>query len=73
MLKTFTIGLTLILLTLPGCGKSTPAIRDFCLHYQPVYTSSRDTEETRDSADKNNATYEELCFEKYQPLGGLGV
>jgi len=61
--------LTLTLLTVSGCATDSPApinsippVRDtFCSIYVPVYTSARDTEETKRQVDKNNAVWLEKC------------
>lgn len=52
----------LIMLTLSGCAKSLVAT-DFCNLYKPVYTSSKDTEQTRTDVDGNNAVFMELCLD----------
>lgn len=53
----------LSLLYLAGCA-STTVSRDFCLIYEPVYTSPNDTGVTRDFVDRNNAVWLELCDKK---------
>jgi hypothetical protein len=49
--------LTLILCG--GCARNSGG--DFCLIYQPIYTSVEDTEQTQDQVDINNAVWQELC------------
>ena len=68
------IALTLILSTLSGCKTVLPdpiepitrVVDTFCSTYVPVYTSSRDTQITRDAVNKNNAVWLERCDEKWQ-------
>ena len=52
--------LGVILLIVASCARSTKG--DFCLIYEPFYTSDFDTEETREQADAMNAAYDELCL-----------
>lgn len=47
----------LILLTLGACDHVSPDRKSYCLNYRPVYTSPRDTEETRQQCDGNNAVW----------------
>lgn len=47
----------LILLMLGGCDFASRGTKGYCLSYQPVYTSPRDTEETRLQVDGNNAVW----------------
>lgn len=53
------IACALILAMLQGCANASGG--DFCDIYEPVYTHDRDTEETRQQADANNAAWLELC------------
>ncbi len=60
--------MTLTLLTVTGCVTSSlvptnpvPPVDGFCLSYVPVYSSVRDTEETKRQIDKNNAVWLERC------------
>ena len=63
------IASSLILLTVTGCAHASLApikpverVADtFCSMYIPVYTSAKDTEETRSQVDKNNAVWLEKC------------
>ena len=48
-----------MLALLQGCAPALPG--NFCAIYQPVYTSDKDTAETRDAADLNNAVWLETC------------
>lgn len=58
-----------ISLMLNGCasGPNSPAPNDgvnnarYCNVYSPVFTSTKDTEETKRQVDGNNAKYEKLC------------
>jgi len=52
----------LILLLLTGCATASRGA-DYCMVYEPVYTSPEDTEETRTQVDGNNAVWLELCDE----------
>lgn len=61
MRKKFVIALSVILITLSGCASGTRVTDTFCLKYEPVYSSKRDTEETRRQIDRNNAVYLEQC------------
>ncbi len=58
------IACALILTTLASCAGALPektdTLRDFCLVYEPVYTSPADSEETRRQVDRNNAAWIEL-------------
>lgn len=49
-----------ILSMLSGCVTGSHA-GSFCGIYQPVYTSTFDTEETRKQVDENNAVWEKEC------------
>lgn len=51
----------LTLITLGGCARDLPGQNSYCLIYQPVYGSVRDTEPTREANDMNNAAWLELC------------
>jgi hypothetical protein len=51
------------MLNVTGCAPSTQE-SSFCLIYQPVYMSKRDTEETKRQIDENNAAYEAACVQK---------
>lgn len=53
--------LTLMVILLSGCVTSTPADNSFCLIYEPVYTSVKDTEDTKLQVDTNNLAFECLC------------
>ena len=53
-----------ILITLSGCATNSRVIRDYCLVYEPVhYSKSKDTKETQEQTDRNNAVYLDLCTE----------
>ena len=54
------IGFALTLTMLQGCETASQGQNSFCLLYKPVYTSVRDTEETRLEVDGNNAVWLEL-------------
>lgn len=64
-----TIVSTLILSLLASCATVSPetikpitrVVDTFCATYAPVYTSRRDTEETKKQVDKNNAVYLVRC------------
>lgn len=53
------IGLSLILPLLSACASASPG--SFCLIYQPVYTATSDTEQTKKQVDENNAVWLDLC------------
>ena len=55
------IGLSVIVIMLNGCGHASQG--SFCNIYQPVYTSTADTEETKQQVDNNNVVWLELCDE----------
>jgi hypothetical protein len=46
---------------LAACAQGSPAKRDFCLIYRPVYTARADTAETKRETDGNNAAWLALC------------
>lgn len=48
-----------ILNMLPGCGHVSEG--DFCLLYDPVYTSVNDTDDTLQQIDYLNAIWLEFC------------
>lgn len=58
MRKLYATGLSLILISLAGCGNALPG-NSFCLLYEPVYTAPEDTEGTKRQVDENNGVY--LC------------
>lgn len=58
------IACALMLITLSGCETGSRGINNFCLLYQPVYHSKKDTEETKASIDVNNAIWLEKCDKK---------
>ena len=51
--------LTLTLLSISGC--KTVSVNNFCDLYEPVYSRDTDRQELRDSINRNNAVYLELC------------
>lgn len=53
-------GFCLILSIAGGCANVSP-VRDYCLLYEPVYTSSVDTAETLRQTDRNNVVWLALC------------
>ena len=53
------IALSAILIMPVACAKHSPG--GFCLIYQPVYSSPKDTAETLKQIDGNNAAWLELC------------
>lgn len=58
------IVLLMTLSMLNGCGSGSSVRDNFCLIYDPVYTSPDDTEETRKQNDGNNAVWLEKCEKK---------
>lgn len=61
------IGCVMTALMLHGCAAASPARRDFCLIYTPVYTAQADTRETKRQTDGNNAAWQALCESAYAP------
>lgn len=53
-----------ILLTLGACATASPGASEFCLIYEPVYVSDRDTGETVAQVMRNNAAWEALCDDR---------
>lgn len=52
------------LLILAGCANGSRAIDSFCLAYEPIYMSRKDTEETKRLIDRNNAAWVAACERK---------
>jgi len=52
--------LIVILIIINGCAQNI-AVNSFCLTYNPVYFSDKDTEETIKQVTLNNAIYDDLC------------
>ncbi len=48
-----------VTILLSACAKNLDG--DFCLLYEPVYSSAQDTEETQKQIDNNNVVWEVLC------------
>lgn len=55
------IGCAAIPITLAACAGDSPARSDFCLIYEPVYVSDRDSGETIAQVMRNNAAWVALC------------
>lgn len=55
------IAFVTIAISQSGCESGTPGSLPFCSTYEPVYTSPKDTEETRRQVDRNNAVYLDAC------------
>ena len=49
------------LIGMSGCAANTGVTDTFCLLYQPIYASSKDTEETQRQVDLNNGIFECRC------------
>lgn len=61
--------LTMLLTTvalLNGCASVSP-VSDYCMIYEPIYSSMEDTEETHRQINRENAKYLAVC-EGIQPL-----
>ena len=55
--------LTMLLATvalLNGCASASPA-SDYCMIYEPIYSSMEDTEETYRQINRENAKYLAVC------------
>ena len=52
-----------LLLLLPGCATTNYHTGDlpFCLTYQPVYWSAKDTRKTKEQVDANNRVWKAMC------------
>jgi hypothetical protein len=65
-----------MLLTVAACATDLPAqiepvaplVDTFCSTYVPVYSSVRDTEETKRQIDKNNAVWLQRCEKSTPPV-----
>ena len=55
------IALSLILPFLTSCASGSPVIDTYCAYYNPVYTSVKDTEQTKKDVDENNAIWLKRC------------
>ena len=55
--------LTMLLATvalLNGCASASP-VSDYCMIYEPIYSSMEDTEETYRQINRENAKYLAVC------------
>lgn len=61
---------------LPACSATTTgfgATSEFCLLYEPIHWSRRDTPETVLQIKVNNAKYLALCVDKIMPSKTAGA
>jgi len=57
------VRLTMLLTTvalLNGCESASP-VSDYCMIYEPIYSSMEDTEETYRQVNRENAKYLAVC------------
>jgi hypothetical protein len=63
--KRSALGITFGLILLLGSGCARNSRSDFCLLYEPIFTSSQDliTEDTQVQIDDNNIVWDTICNE----------